>query len=169
MRMKVETRRHTEFLKMLRQCEGTLVKVCLCFSNRRRDDLRDLYQEIACTLWESWPTFRGESDLKTWVTRIALNVAGQEVRKRRRRPQFVELDESTYATLADEANDLLHQRLYSLIDRLEDEERKLLYLSLDDLPLREIAGLTGTTEAAVKQKLYRIRQKLNNLKTNDDE
>lgn len=99
--MKVDARQHTEFLKMLRHCEGTLMKVCLYFTDRSRDDFRDLYQEIACTLWEAWPTFRGESDLNTWVTRIALNVAGQEIRKRKRLPQFVELDESFYDTLAD--------------------------------------------------------------------
>jgi len=62
---------------MLRQCEGTLVKVCFYFTGRRRDDFRDLYQEIACNLWEAWPSFRGDSNVNTWVTRIALNVAGQ--------------------------------------------------------------------------------------------
>ena len=121
--MKVDARQHTEFLKMLRHCEGTLMKVCLYFTDRSRDDFRDLYQEIACTLWEAWPTFRGESDLNTWVTRIALNVAGQEIRKRKRLPQFVELDESFYDTLADEATDLRYHRLYDLIDRLDDGRR----------------------------------------------
>lgn len=164
--MKVDARQHTEFLKMLRHCEGTLIKVCLYFTDRSRDDFRDLYQEIACTLWEAWPTFRGESDLNSWVTRIALNVAGQEIRKRKRLPQFVELDESFYDTLADEATDLRYHRLYDLIDRLDDDdERKLLFLYLDRKRLREIAEITGTTETAVKQKLYRIKQKLNNLKT----
>lgn len=168
--MKVDARQHTEFLKMLRHCEGTLIKVCLYFTDRSRDDFRDLYQEIACTLWEAWPTFRGESDLNTWVTRIALNVAGQEIRKRKRLPQFVELDESFYDTLADEATDLRYHRLYDLIDRLDDDdERKLLFLYLDRKRLREIAEITGTTKTAVKQKLYRIKQKLNALKTAEDE
>lgn len=168
--MKPDARQHTEFLKMLRECEGTLMKVCLYFTDRSRDDFRDLYQEIACTLWEAWPTFRGESDLNTWVTRIALNVAGQEIRKRKRLPQFVELDESFYDTLADEATGLRYHRLYDLIDRLDDDdERKLLFLYLDRKRLREIAEITGTTETAVKQKLYRIKQKLNDLKTAEDE
>ena len=168
--MRVDERQQTEFLKMLRQCEGTLMKVCLYFTDRRRDDFRDLYQEIACTIWEAWPTFRGESDVNTWVTRIALNVAGQEIRKRKRMPQFVELEESFYDTLADEASDLRYHRLYNLIDRLDDDdERKLLFLYLDRKRLREIAEITGTTESAVKQKLYRIKQKLNDLKASEDE
>lgn len=166
--MKPDERQHSEFLKMLRHCEGTLIKVCLYFTDRSRDDFRDLYQEIACTLWEAWPTFRGESDLNTWVTRIALNVAGQEIRKRKRLPQFVELDESFYDTLADEATDLRYHRLYDLIDRLDDDDdRKLLFLYIDRHPLREIADITGTTEAAVKQRLYRIRQQLIEIKQQD--
>ena len=168
--MKPDERQQTEFLQRLRHCEGTLTKVCLYFTDRRRDDFRDLYQEIACTLWEAWPTFRGESDLNTWVTRIALNVAGQEIRKRKRLPQFVELDESFYDTLADEATDIRYHRLYDLIDRLDDDdERKLLFLYLDRKRLREIAEITGTTETAVKQKLYRIRQQLIEIKNQDNE
>ena len=154
---------------MLRQCEGTLVRVCVYFSRRRRDDFRDLYQEIACTLWESWPTFRGGSSVDTWVTRIALNVAGQEIRKRRRLPQFVELDEDIYDTLADEATDLRYRPLYRLIDRLGDDDRKLLFLYLDRRPLREIAGITGLTGPAVKQRLYRLRQQLMEIKQQEQE
>ena len=155
---------------MLRECEGTLVKVCLYFTNRSRDDFRDLYQEIACTLWEAWPTFRGESNLNTWVTRIALNVAGQVIRRRKRLPQFVVLDESFYDILAVEATDIRYHRLYNLIDRLDDDdERKLLFLYLDRKRLREIAEITGSTEAAVKQKLYRIRQQLIEMKQQDSD
>lgn len=92
--MKVDARQHSEFLKMLRVCEGILIKVCRYFTRRRPSDFRDLYQEIVCTLWESWPEYRGESAPATCVTRIALNVAGQEIRKRKRMPLFVEYDEN---------------------------------------------------------------------------
>ena len=167
--MDVDTRQEAEFLEMLRQCEGTLVKVCFYFTDRRRDDFRDLYQEIACNLWEAWPSFRGDSNVNTWVTRIALNVAGQEIRRRRRLPQFVRFDESFYDTLADEATDSLYQKLYKLIDLLDDDDRKFLYLYLDRKPLREIAAITGYTENNVKQRIHRIKQKLYTLKQQEDD
>lgn len=168
--MKVDATRHTEFLQMLRQCEGTLAKVCLYFSHRNPEALRDLYQEIACALWESWPSFRGDSSTNTWVMRVALNVAGQEARRRKRISEFVELDESFYSALADQATNLRYHRLYTLIDHLDnDDDRKLVFLYLDRHRLREIAEMTGSTEAAVKQKLYRIKQKLHKLNTLDDE
>ena len=151
--MKPDERQKTEFLQMLSQCEGILIK------------FRDLYQEIVCTLWELWPTFRGESKPSTWVTRIALNVAGQEIRKRKRMPLFVEYDAAIHDILSDEATDLRYHPLYRLIDNLQDDyDRKLLFLYIDRHPLREIADITGTTEAAVKQRLYRIRQQLLEMK-----
>ncbi len=125
----------------------------------------DKDQEIVCTLWELWPTFRGESKPSTWVTRIALNVAGQEIRKRKRMPLFVEYDAAIHDILSDEATDLRYHPLYRLIDNLQDDyDRKLLFLYIDRHPLREIADITGTTEAAVKQRLYRIRQQLLEMK-----
>lgn len=167
--MQVDTSQHAEFLAVLRQCEGTLLKVCFLFTDRRRDDFRDLYQDIVCTLWESWPTFRGDSSVNTWVTRIALNVAGQELRKRKRLPQFVRFDESFYDTLADEATDSLYRQLYHLIDLLDDEDRKYLYLYLDRKTHREIAAITGHSENAVRQRIHRIKQKLYTLKQQEDE
>ena len=164
--MKPDERQQTEFLLMLSQCEGILIKVCRYFTRRRPRDFRDLYQEIVCTLWEAWPAYRAESAPATWVTRIALNVAGQEVRKRM--PLFVEYNEHIHDLLADEATDLRYQPLYRLIDNLQDDyDRKLLFLYLDHHPLREIAAITGSSEAAVKQRLYRIRQQLIELKNQD--
>lgn len=168
--MKPDERQQTEFLQMLSQCEGILIKVCRYFTRRRPCDFRDLYQEIVCTLWELWPTFRGESKPSTWVTRIALNVAGQEIRKRKRMPLFVEYDAAIHDILSDEATDLRYQPLYRLIDNLQDDyDRKLLFLYIDRHPLREIADITGTTEAAVKQRLYRIRQQLLEMKQQDSD
>lgn len=81
---------------------------------------------------------------------------------------FVEYDENIHDILSDEATDLRYQPLYRLIDSLQDDyDRKLLFLYIDRHPLREIADITGTTEAAVKQRLYRIRQQLIEIKQQD--
>lgn len=149
---------------MLRQHEGTLLKVCISFTDRQTEDIRDLYQEIACNLWESWPTFRGESRRDTWVTRVALNVAGQQCRRRKHRLDFVEVSETFYSNLAEEAADSRYRRLYQLIGLLGDaEDQELLYLYLDRRRLREISEIMGLSEPAVKQRIYRIKKELNEL------
>lgn len=169
--MRKEEEQHKAFLQMLKQCEGTLLKVCFTFSSRRHDDFRDLYQEIAATLWESWPRYKCESAPNTWVTRVALNVALQEARKRRNRPSFVEFDEKFYDTLATDAAEPRYQRLYRLIDKLEnDDDRIIIYFYLDGKKLRDISQIMGgISENAVKQRIYRIKKDLMKLKEQQNE
>ena len=150
---------------MLSQSEGTLVKVCLCFSKPNSEEFRDLYQDIVCALWESWRTYRGKSKLNTWVTSVAINTAVKYYRKRKRMPQFVEIIDNMCDNFVDEGPDTCYQHLYELIESLDSgEDRKLVYLYLDKKSIREIAKETGITEAAVKQRLYRIKKKLKQLK-----
>lgn len=168
--MKTDVHQESEFLEMLRDCRGTILRVCYSFTDHGREDFRDLYQEIVCTLWKCWPAFRGESSANTWATRIALNVAGQEARRRKRMPQFLALDESMYDLLSSEACDERIQRMQGFLDRLDDaEETKLLFLYLDGKPLKEVAAIAGLTEPATRQKLYRIRLKLKKMKGEEDE
>lgn len=146
---------------MLRRSRRILYRICLTFTDRQPDNVDDLYQEIVCNLWHGWPKFRGESDPTTWVYRIALNTAGMELRRRKKNERYesIPLDENFADTLAEET-DPRREHLYNLIDQLPDDEKKLLFLHLDRLSYAHIAEIAGTSEAAVKQRLYRIRQKL---------
>ena len=92
------------FLDMLGRSQRSIFQICLHFTDRRPDSIRDLYQEIVCTLWEAWPRFRGESNTDTWVHRIALNVAVSEIRSHARQPRFVPLEDWMYDTVADEVD-----------------------------------------------------------------
>ena len=80
-------------------------------------------------------------------------------RKQKERHEFIPLDENLINTLSEET-DPRREHLYNLIDQLPDDEKKLLFLHLDRLSYAQIAEIAGTSEAAVKQHLYRIRQKL---------
>lgn len=164
-------RKQTEFLQMLDQCKGVVMKVCLCYGGTDRESMRDTYQDILCAMWESLPAFERRSDVTTWAWRVALNTAAMEHRRRRRMPQFVEMDESLYDTLADEAADMRHERLYSLIERLDPDDRQLVLLYIDRLPTSQIAEAMCISEDAVRQRLHRIKLKLIKLKERyyDDE
>ena len=151
------------FLDMLGRSQRSIFQVCLHFTDRRSDSIRDLYQEIVCTLWEAWPKFRGESSADTWVHRIALNVAVSEIRSHARQPRFVPLEDWMYDTVADEV-DKAPPDYYRIMDDLEPDERALIYLRLSRHSVRDIAETFSLTEAAVKQRLYRIRKKIDLIK-----
>lgn len=44
-----------DFLEMLNQCQGIVMKVCLCFTDRQPANIDDLYQDIVSELWTSYP------------------------------------------------------------------------------------------------------------------
>lgn len=152
-----------EFLDMLNRSQRTIFQICLHYTDRSPDAIRDLYQEIACNLWEAWPRFRGDSNTDTWVRRVALNVAVTEIRRHARQPRFVPLEDWMYDTISEEI-DKAPPDYFRLISALEPDERALLYLRLEHLSIRDIAETLSTTEAAVKQRLYRLRQHIDKLK-----
>lgn len=154
---------NTEFLDMFNRSQRTIFQICLHYTDQSPDAIRDLYQEIACNLWEAWPRFRGDSNTDTWVRRVALNVAVTEIRRHAKQPRFVPLEDWMYDTISEEI-DKAPPDYFRLISALEPDERALLYLRLEHLSIRDIAETLSTTESAVKQRLYRLRQHIDTLK-----
>ena len=49
----MKDKREEQFLEMLARCERTVFKVCLFYTDRQPDNVRDMYQDIVCNLWEA--------------------------------------------------------------------------------------------------------------------
>mgnify|MGYP003297265997 CR=1 FL=1 len=165
--------KYNRFDAMIVRNEGCLRKVCRLYGGDNSALRDDLYQEIACNLWESWHSFRGECSTTTWVRRVALNVAISQHRQLARQPQFEPLTNEILETVADGSirSEDPPPNYYAIIDRHDPDERALLYLRLDRCSIKEIAQTLLISEAAVKQRFYRIRIKLDNLnkKSNNNE
>ena len=72
------------------------------------------------------------------------------------------------ATLADTRQEDLYDKLYRLIDRLDDTDKSLILLYLDNIPSRQIAIITGVGEATARKRIERIKQKLIKLNEQDN-
>ena len=154
---------------MLKQCEGTLVRICLFYTRNNPEDFRDLYQERLCALWKSWPSFRGDSSRKTWVTRVALNTALYYHRSIKSMPQIIVVDRYLLDALPGESDTSLRQQLDHLIDQLESvDDREFLFLYLNNVSIYQMAQITGLSHSAVKQKLYRLRKRLIEIKEQEE-
>ncbi len=111
-------------------------------------DVDDLCQIAMLEIVRSLPGFKGDSQLSTWIHRVVLNVAYQEMRRAYRRPELVDVDDVEASgalaggALAD--GDDAHDRL----ERQESE--RLLYAAIAALPphqrfavvLHDLHGLT---------------------------
>lgn len=152
---------------MVRRCNGTVLRVCLMFGGKDGECLKDLYQDIMYDLCRGHPTFRGESDEKTWVYRVAFNRAMLTRRTESRHPRYVTLDAATCDMVAEPANDPLVERLHELIDLLGPTDKRLVLLYLDGLNTAQMSDILGCAESTVRNQLTKIRNKLKQLNENE--
>ena len=131
-----------------------------------RADAEDLLQETFAIAIQSFPQFRGEASVRTWLHRIAVHVAYRFLRQPRLR-RDVPLDEDSLdageAPTAPDALDAdrLARRLYEHLDVLAPLTRIVLVLHVfEGRPLSEVAALTGASRTATKSRLFLARRAL---------
>lgn len=71
------------FTQWGREHKSTIYSVCYMFS-KDLDEIDDLFQEILIRLWKGYDSFRAESDVRTWIYRVALNCCLNADKKKKR-------------------------------------------------------------------------------------
>jgi RNA polymerase sigma-70 factor (ECF subfamily) len=154
-----------EFLDMINNHKGIIYKVCHLYG-KEKNYKEDLFQEIVLQLWRSFPSFRKESLLTTWMYRVALNTAISQFRKDVKEPERQSLSKAEFqipeiAFPQDENSQtaLLNQA----IQQLTRIEKALVMLYLEEKSYREISDIMGITQSNVGVKLNRIKIKLEKI------
>ena len=128
---------------------------------------RDLLQEIHVELWRSLRLFDGRCSLRTWVYRVAHNVAASHiVRMRRASSRLVDLAalESETDSFDGEAHANQQYSVAKLFDhiyRLKPSDRQIILMYLEGEPAASIAEITGLSSINVATKIHRIKKLLN--------
>lgn len=154
-----------DFVNLLEENQNILHKICRLYA----EDLeahKDLFQEMVIQLWHSYPKFKGESKFSTWAYRVALNTAISLYRTKKRRITTVELDQSLQNIHYEEYNDVQEEQLrflYAAVRQLNDIEKALVYMYLEDKEYQEIAETLGISEVNARVKMNRIKTKLKNM------
>jgi RNA polymerase sigma factor (sigma-70 family) len=158
--------RKAAFLRLFGEYAPALARLAGAYA-ATREDREDLVQEIAAAIWQALPGYRGESSERTWLYRIAHNVAiTASIRTRRRAQREVahEKPPDPPAAGSDAEQDLLAEEkrrlLLAAIGDLRMPDRQITVLHLEGLSGAEIAEITGLAEGAVSTRLTRIREKL---------
>lgn len=152
---------NTEFKEIYKDLSPRIYKLCLSYcADRSLAD--DLHQETWIAVWESLPKFRQESQLSTWIYRIAINTCLTGMKKHKDKNLNSEKILSKIA--ADESFDE-HQMtiLQQSIAQLREADRIIITLVLEEKPYTEIAEITGITENNLRVKIHRIKRELSEI------
>jgi RNA polymerase sigma-70 factor, ECF subfamily len=126
---------------------------------------RDLLQDIHFAVWRSLKNFDGQCSLRTWVYRVAHNVAASHVLKNHRANQrpLLSLDDihdvpGAHDPAESTDRQMTLDRLYSLIQQLDAVDRQVILLYLEDLDAGSIADVVGITAVNAATKIHRIKK-----------
>ena len=153
-----------EFTKMVKEYRKTIFTVCYFFSDNPTE-VDDLFQEVLINLWKSYPHFRGESSIKTWIWRVSLNTCCSVERGKKRVLPTVPILESDILPESDEPGRQI-KMLYERINKLELFDRAIILLWLESMSYDEIAAIVGLTTSAVTTRLFRIKEQLKSMSNN---
>jgi RNA polymerase sigma factor (sigma-70 family) len=151
-----------EFLKSIHDCQNMIYKICRIYRDTKEDQ-EDLFQEIVYQLWKSYPSFKGQSKISSWVYRIALNTAIATYRKPKVQVDYVDkMPEQIHPGTGQEVSEN-EERLFEALRTLSDAEKALISLFLDDFTYQEMSAITGLTESNIGVRLNRVKIKLKKI------
>lgn len=155
------------FTDAIRDNERRIANICRYYFGTS-PQARDVSQDILLKIWLNLNSFRGDSQLKTWITRIAVNTCLNHLAKSNRDSALYVRQDTLEAAdiLDDEYDENLHEeKLKCFSDctrQLNPIDKTLVALYLEDVPYREIAQVTGLTEMSARTRISRIKAQIKN-------
>lgn len=137
------------------------------------EDTDDLLQDIYIKIWSALPSFRGDSQLYTWIYRIATNEALNWLRKVRRENAIsLEAVGDLLASRIDEDphfnGNAIQRELHKAIQKLPEKQRLVFNMRyFDEMKYEDISEITGTSVGALKASYHhayvKVRETLEDL------
>jgi RNA polymerase sigma-70 factor (ECF subfamily) len=150
-----------EFAQIVKANRSTIYTVCYMFS-KDPDEVGDLFQETLINLWRGFASFKGKSEVSTWIWRVSLNTCiSSERKKKLRRTEPLSMELNVFDS-RDEDNRQI-QMLHSRIHRLQPFDRAIVLLWLENLSYEEIASIVGISVKNVSVRLFRIKEELKKM------
>ncbi|HQW55795.1 MAG TPA: RNA polymerase sigma factor [Saprospiraceae bacterium] len=155
--------RTANFLVIIENNKGILFKVANSYC-RNIEDRKDLVQEIILQLWKAFDNYNEKFKISTWIYRISLNVAisfyrKENSRKRISNPLITDIFNFSETEISDEKETNLGI-LNQIISELNDLNKALMLLYLEEKSYKEISDIIGISETNVATKIGRIKSKI---------
>jgi RNA polymerase sigma-70 factor (ECF subfamily) len=155
--------KETLFKEIFNKNSKKIFHLCYGYTGDQ-DAANDLLQETFLKVWQNLEKFRNKSLISTWIYRIAVNTCLTYLRSEKKQGKD-ELTDNIIENKVEEHSEKNEQiaLLYQSIAKLEENDRLIITMVLDELPYAEIAEISGISEGNLRVKIHRIKQKLTEL------
>lgn len=159
----MKSTKEIEFVTLVQEHQNLIHKICRLYTNSDAEH-KDLFQEITIQLWKAYPKFRGDAKFSTWMYRVGINTAISLYRKSKSRIQSFSFDDVSYkipqTETYDDTQDQQLKSIYAALNHLNDIDKAVILLYLEDRSYKEISDTIGISELNARVKMNRIKKKL---------
>lgn len=130
------------------------------------DDTNDLLQEVFIKIWNALPKFRGESQIYTWIYRIATNEALNKLNKDKNKLALDRQQLESIVTSKVEEDPYfngtaLQRELHKAVGQLPEKQKLVFNLRyFDEMKYEDISAITGTSVGALKASYHHAYNKI---------
>jgi RNA polymerase sigma-70 factor, ECF subfamily len=136
------------------------------------EQAKDIVQETMITLWKTIKNIKSPDSFLTWLYRIVVNKCYDQLRKRKRNPEFI-ADDKTWTLISNLIsenpssqieNKETAQIINLLADRLSPKQKAVFVLcDLEEMSNEEVSLITGMSRTNVKANLHYARKKIGEM------
>jgi len=150
-----------EFTTIYNSYASKVHRLCLGYASGNNELANEWLQETFVKVWKHRNSFKGKSSIDTWIYRIAVNVCLGDLRKSRK---SITINEEVLSnSIIDDNNDNDEKnikKMYHCIEKLNEQNRALILLELENIPQATIADTVGLAHGTLRTRLSRIRKSL---------
>lgn len=149
-----------EFLKILSAYQGIIHKVNQIYF-KSKVDKEDNFQEVVYQLWRSFPSLQNKEKPASWIYAVAINTSISKIRKDSRLEFYDSVPDielvDPYEQQKQKEN---YQRLLNALYKLNEIDKSIMLLYMEDYSYEEIAEIVGMTPSNIGVRIYRLKNQL---------
>ena len=150
-----------EFLEILTNYQGILHKVSLIYF-RNKSEREDNFQEIIYQLWKSFPQLKNKNSIGSWIYAVSINTSIYRLKKESRIEYREKLPESVdkFDLIEELSFNETSRRLLQAIYNLNEIDKSIMLLYLEEKSYDEIAEILGLSKSNVGVRISRAKELL---------
>ncbi len=145
-------------MKVIDTNQGIIKSLCKAYYTSHEDQ-KDAFQDIILQLWKSFESFKGDSEISTWIYRVSLNTILSKIRKEKKKITTKPIGSSELSistAMADGDLELLNK----VMQTLKDLDKAIVILYLEGYKNKEISQILNLSPTNVSTRLNRVRGEL---------